>query len=130
MGNFLGDSGTYLIGMLACLLSILSVSRNKKVSLWVAIVINIYPNIETLFSMYRRMRDHFSNMASEDHAHMHAFAFYLKPTKLRWSPIKNSSNPIAILLIIALSVITSFLLVFFFKSSFVLLLIAAIYFAV
>jgi len=123
---FLGDGGAYLIGMLVALLSILLVSRSQNVSPWLAIVINLYPIIETLFSMYRRTQDQSANMISPDLAHMHSL-IYIKITNLRLPLVQKFSNPISAMIIVAPSLIANSLAIFFYKSSLILFLIVVIY---
>jgi UDP-N-acetylmuramyl pentapeptide phosphotransferase/UDP-N-acetylglucosamine-1-phosphate transferase len=123
---FLGDGGAYLIGMLVGLLSILLVCRNQNVSPWVAIVLNLYPIIETLFSMYRRAGDRSTSMTSADHAHMHSLV-YINITNFRLPLIKSFSNPISAMVIIVPSLIADSFAVCFYKSSLVLFLIIVIY---
>ena len=48
---FLGDGGAYLIGFLVALLTIVLLSKNSEISPWVAILINIYPITETVFTI-------------------------------------------------------------------------------
>ena len=69
---FLGDAGAYFIGFLLAEFSILLVSRNPAVSPWCALLINIYPIWETLFSMLRRARaGGFRQMGQADARHLH-----------------------------------------------------------
>lgn len=69
---FLGDAGAYFIGFLLAEFSILLVSRNPAVSPWCALLINIYPVWETLFSMLRRASSGgFRQMGQADATHLH-----------------------------------------------------------
>ena len=52
---FLGDGGAYFIGFLIATGSILLVERNPAVSPWFALLVNAYPTIETLFTIWRRL---------------------------------------------------------------------------
>lgn len=51
---FLGDGGAYTTGFFIALMSILLVKKHSEVSAWFAVLVNIYPIYETLFSIYRR----------------------------------------------------------------------------
>lgn len=69
---FLGDSGAYFLGFWIAQLSIMLVNRNPEVSPWFAILINLYPVTETIFSIYRRkyIRKASSSIADGLHFHM------------------------------------------------------------
>lgn len=51
---FLGDGGAYLIGFWVATLSVFIVSSHPEVSPWFAVMVNAYPILETLFTIYRR----------------------------------------------------------------------------
>jgi UDP-N-acetylmuramyl pentapeptide phosphotransferase/UDP-N-acetylglucosamine-1-phosphate transferase len=48
---FLGDGGAYLIGFWIASLSVLIVSRHQEISPWFAVLANIYPIVETIFTI-------------------------------------------------------------------------------
>jgi len=68
---FLGDGGAYFAGFLAGWLALLLPARNPDVSPWASLLICAYPVSETLFSMYRRMRDRLS-ISQPDREHLHS----------------------------------------------------------
>jgi UDP-N-acetylmuramyl pentapeptide phosphotransferase/UDP-N-acetylglucosamine-1-phosphate transferase len=72
---FLGDGGAYLIGFWIGFLSILLVSRNPNVSPWYAVLVNIYPLFETVFTIYRRTFYHKKNPAHADSMHLHSLIY-------------------------------------------------------
>lgn len=51
---FLGDGGAYIIGFWVALLSVVLVFRYENISPWFALLVNGYPILETLFTIYRR----------------------------------------------------------------------------
>jgi UDP-N-acetylmuramyl pentapeptide phosphotransferase/UDP-N-acetylglucosamine-1-phosphate transferase len=51
---FMGDGGAYFIGFMLAELAVLLIARNPSVSAWYAILLLIYPVVETIFSIYRR----------------------------------------------------------------------------
>lgn len=79
---FLGDGGAYLIGFVIATLSILLVHRNPSVSPWFALMVNAYPIIETLFTIWRRTAHRGRNPLLPDGAHFHTL-IYRRVT--RWS---------------------------------------------
>lgn len=72
---FLGDGGAYLIGFWVASLSILLVSRHPNISPWFALLINAYPIIETLFTIYRRKIHQGKNPGLPDGIHFHTLIY-------------------------------------------------------
>ena len=124
---FLGDGGAYFIGLVIGIISILLVCRNPGLSPWIAIVINIYPIIETLFSIYRRARRRITNILRADSAHLHSLIF-IRLQKYEWARNRAYRNPAASLIIAMPSTIISFAAVYFCSSSLALFLITLFYF--
>ncbi|WP_281777001.1 glycosyltransferase [Polynucleobacter sp. KF022] len=72
---FLGDGGAYLIGFWIACLSILLCFRNPTVSPWFALLINGYPIMETLFSIYRRRVHQKKSPGAPDGIHFHTLIY-------------------------------------------------------
>jgi UDP-GlcNAc:undecaprenyl-phosphate/decaprenyl-phosphate GlcNAc-1-phosphate transferase len=72
---FLGDGGAYLIGFWIAVLSIWLCARHPEVSPWFALLINGYPTIETLFTVYRRKIHHNKNPGLPDGFHFHTLIY-------------------------------------------------------
>jgi UDP-GlcNAc:undecaprenyl-phosphate GlcNAc-1-phosphate transferase len=72
---FLGDGGAYLIGFWIAVLSILLVVRQTAASPWFAILINAYPILETLFTIYRRKIHQGKNPGEPDGIHFHTLIY-------------------------------------------------------
>jgi len=72
---FLGDGGAYLIGFWIASLSIFLVERHSEISPWFALLVNAYPIIETLFSIYRRKIHQNKNPGHPDGVHLHSLIF-------------------------------------------------------
>jgi len=68
---FLGDSGAYLIGYLVAELSLLLVVRNPEVSPWFPFLLCLYPIVETLFTIYRRIHFGQYHFSFADSIHLH-----------------------------------------------------------
>lgn len=72
---FLGDGGAYLIGFWIAILSVLIVARHSEVSPWFALMINGYPILETLFTIYRRKIHQGKSPGQPDGIHFHSLIF-------------------------------------------------------
>lgn len=72
---FLGDGGAYFVGFWVASLTILLVSRNTLVSPWFALLVNIYPVFETLFSIWRRLINRGKNPGVPDGVHFHSLIY-------------------------------------------------------
>jgi UDP-N-acetylmuramyl pentapeptide phosphotransferase/UDP-N-acetylglucosamine-1-phosphate transferase len=72
---FMGDSGAYLIGFWIATLSIWLCARHSEISPWFAILINGYPVMETLFSIYRRKIHSNKCVSTPDGIHFHTLIY-------------------------------------------------------
>lgn len=72
---FLGDGGSYLIGFWVAVLSILLINRHQNISPWFALMVNGYPILETLFTIYRRKIHSGRSPGSPDAIHFHTLIF-------------------------------------------------------
>lgn len=72
---FLGDGGAYLIGFWVAALSILLVCRHQDISPWFAVMINGYPIMETLFTIYRRKIHQGKSPGQPDGIHVHTLIY-------------------------------------------------------
>ena len=72
---FLGDCGAYLIGFWIASLSILLIYRHPVVSPWFGLLINGYPIIETLFTIYRRRIHQGKSPGQPDGIHFHTLVY-------------------------------------------------------
>ena len=72
---FLGDSGAYLLGFWAAVSSILLIVRHPDISPWVAVMINGYPIIETLFSIWRKAIYRKRSPGEPDSIHFHMLIY-------------------------------------------------------
>jgi len=86
---FLGDGGAYLIGFLIATISILLVHRNPSVSPWFAILVNVYPIFETLFTIWRRTIYQGKNPGLPDGTHFHSLIYR---RVIRWANPMSSKN--------------------------------------
>jgi len=91
---FLGDGGAYLIGFWIALLSILLVARHSQISPWFAFLINAYPILETLFTIYRRKIHQGKSPGQPDGIHFHTLIYrrIIKPTSTKNKNIWLSAN--------------------------------------
>jgi UDP-N-acetylmuramyl pentapeptide phosphotransferase/UDP-N-acetylglucosamine-1-phosphate transferase len=72
---FLGDSGAYLIGFWIAVLSVLLVTRHPSISPWFALLINAYPILETVFTIYRRKIHQGKSPGLPDGIHFHSLIY-------------------------------------------------------
>ena len=72
---FLGDGGAYLIGFWVAIVSALLVARHSNVSPWFALLINAYPIMETLFTIYRRKIHQGKSPGLPDGIHFHTLIY-------------------------------------------------------
>lgn len=72
---FLGDGGAYLIGTIIAVCSVLLVAHNPQVSPWFPVLVLIYPIIETLFTIYRRMFVRRQLPDKPDALHLHSLIY-------------------------------------------------------
>jgi len=72
---FLGDGGAYLIGFWVAALSVLLVVRHPSISPWFALLINAYPVLETLFTIYRRKIHQGKSPSLADGIHFHTLIY-------------------------------------------------------
>lgn len=115
---FLGDGGAYLIGFLTASLSILLVNRNPNVSPWFALLVNIYPIVETTFTIWRRKFIQREKAFSPDGMHLHSL-IYRRITR------KNNSRTSSYLW--CLSLASTIPAVIFFETSWALQLFTLIF---
>jgi len=72
---FLGDSGAYLIGFWIGTLTIMLCCRHPEISPWFALLINAYPIMETLFTIYRRKVYKGTSPGKPDGIHFHTLIY-------------------------------------------------------
>lgn len=89
---FLGDGGSYFLGFALGWVAVLLTSRNPEVSPWACFLVCGYPIIETLFSIYRRIkrRLHFGR---PDRLHLHSLvrARWVQRRWGHWPPVLRNS---------------------------------------
>lgn len=72
---FLGDGGAYLIGFWISSISVLLVARHENISPWFALMINAYPILETIFTIYRRKIHQGKSPGQPDGIHFHSLIY-------------------------------------------------------
>jgi UDP-GlcNAc:undecaprenyl-phosphate GlcNAc-1-phosphate transferase len=72
---FLGDGGAYLIGFWIATLSVLIIARHPSISPWFALLINAYPTLETLTTIYRRKIYQGKSPGQPDGIHFHTLIY-------------------------------------------------------
>ncbi|TJZ77272.1 glycosyltransferase family 4 protein [Chitiniphilus eburneus] len=107
---FLGDGGAYVIGFGISSLAVGLVMRNPGVSAWYAVVLMLYPIVETIFTINRRLHRQ-ESPGLPDAAHLHQLVY---KRMMRWAvgsgksgdrKMRNSMTSPYLWLISSLSVI-------------------------
>jgi UDP-N-acetylmuramyl pentapeptide phosphotransferase/UDP-N-acetylglucosamine-1-phosphate transferase len=78
---FMGDCGAYWIGFNIAALSILLVERNTNVSPIYALLVNAYPAVETIFTIFRRKLSG-DNAVKSDFLHLHSLTYRYSNNRL------------------------------------------------
>lgn len=115
---FLGDGGAYFCGFIIATLSCFIVNRNQQISPWFVILINAYPIIETIFSIYRRSLHQKTSPSSADRLHMHSLIFrrvFVSNTKNGYISIQHA-NPKSVLIIWLYASLNAILAITFFDK--------------
>ena len=73
---FLGDAGSYFIGLMSGYLIIEIFATNPQLPTWSAVIILFYPTLEVIFSYFRKIYSHQSPFLP-DNKHLHLKIFYL-----------------------------------------------------
>jgi UDP-N-acetylmuramyl pentapeptide phosphotransferase/UDP-N-acetylglucosamine-1-phosphate transferase len=106
---FLGDGGAYLLGFWIAILSLLLVSRHATISPWYALLVNGYPIMETLFTIYRRTSQRKKRVGLPDGIHFHTIIYrrILNPEsrRLKFSLSANSNTSPYLWLLSGLAII-------------------------
>ena len=117
---FLGDGGAYIIGFWIALITISLVYRHDTVSPWVGIVLNIYPVLETIFTIYRRKIHRGKNPMIADGIHFHTLFFrrVIRPIHSNDLYANSKTSPYLWML----SIITAVPCLFFWRNSLALVM--------
>ena len=86
---FLGDLGAYSLGLIVSMLTIILFGRHPEISPWGAVLILIYPVIEVVFSLMRRIVKGVS-IYHPDTAHLHLKLFYFFRPQPHYKKIANA----------------------------------------
>lgn len=69
---FLGDGGAYVVGFMMCLLGLNLIQDNEStLSLWLFLLLQIYPITEVAFTIFRRKIIHKTSATQPDRLHLH-----------------------------------------------------------
>ena len=86
---FLGDSGSYFLGLISSYLIIDIFAQNHELSSWSAVVIFIYPLLEVSTSYFRRILNKKSPF-SPDSRHLHSNIYSLMLIKFKNKQLSNA----------------------------------------
>lgn len=86
---FLGDTGSYFLGLLSAYLVVDVFSKNPSLPSWSAVTILFYPTLEVLFSYFRKLSQRRSPF-SPDNKHLHLKIYFLISTNKPYSRLYNA----------------------------------------
>jgi UDP-N-acetylmuramyl pentapeptide phosphotransferase/UDP-N-acetylglucosamine-1-phosphate transferase len=72
---FLGDGGAYFLGFVVSEIAVMLIYRNPAVSPMFALVVCIYPIVETVFSIYRKRHLRKGSATVPDGVHLHMLVY-------------------------------------------------------
>ena len=87
---FLGDGGSYFLGFNVVVIGLTLLSRVPKLSPFAPIMIGIYPLVEALFSIYRRVVFKGVSMNRPDALHLHSLIYQRVVRKNNIETLTNS----------------------------------------
>ena len=119
---FLGDSGAYMWGWISGLMVILFYGRHPELPTWGAIVILIYPIIETIFSTIRKKFYENISPLTPDPYHLHLKVYFFLQKLLRSKRIKLSANNIVTLALLPIWSSPLYLIPFVYSDNFLITL--------
>ena len=79
---FFGDAGAYATGFVLAVIGIILPLRNPEFSPLIALLALSYPIIETLVSIYRRIRREGTNPGEADRLHLHSLVYRYRAKRL------------------------------------------------
>ena len=107
---FLGDSGSYFLGLIIGILSIISFNKLSNVSPWFFALIYTYPITEFLFSFARRLINK-KNPFQSDFKHLHSIIYLLIKQNKYFKDLQiiNSISTLVIINLFSYQIIISLL---------------------
>ncbi len=96
---FLGDGGSYFLGMIVAVLAINLPTAVPEVSSFASLLMVSYPIYETIRSYVRRFRNPGQGLMQPDDKHLHSRLFKLLNSRLSWSKFaKNATASLVVLI--------------------------------
>jgi len=118
---FLGDSGAYMWGWISGIMVILFYGRHPELPTWGAILILIYPTIETIFSTIRKKFYEKISPFIPDSFHLHLKVYFFLSKVLIRKKIKLSANNIVTLSLLPIWSSPLYLIPFVYSNTFLIL---------
>jgi UDP-N-acetylmuramyl pentapeptide phosphotransferase/UDP-N-acetylglucosamine-1-phosphate transferase len=113
---FIGDAGAYSFGYILAWNAILIIHRNPEVSAWSVLLCFFWPVMETLYSIYRRLRDR-KQIYQADNKHFHHLILKVVDKSKYLNGNIHFTNPIATILILPFHLVPSLLAIFLIFNS-------------
>lgn len=111
---FLGDSGSYIIGIVIGWLGVELVYKEQNFSPWLVFFMILYPATELIISVLRRLIDRKSPF-KPDNKHLHTLFFYFLKNKMQ-NNNDGIINTISGLILVAYGSLPSIYIIFFFDE--------------
>ena len=108
---FLGDAGSYFLGLTTGVLALLLAQRTETISFWFVLALFIYPVYELVFSMIRRKFNEKTKISQADDLHLHHL-IYKKVVNCSYFPRKefcNSATSVIMVLLASSSVLPAYI---------------------
>lgn len=126
---FLGDAGAYFLGYLVAALSVILIVRNPQLSPWVVVMVTVYPIVETLFTLTRRIVIERKRFSDPDYLHMHSLLYcrLLRGEQSSSARGRRVANSMVSILLIFISCVVAFISILNGESSSILQLLFLCY---
>lgn len=119
---FLGDSGAYMWGWISGIMTILFYGRHPELPTWGALLILIYPIIETIFSTIRKKVYENISPFNPDPYHLHLKVYFLFDKLFKRKKNKFSANNIVTLSLLPIWSSPLYLIPFVYSDTFLITL--------
>ena len=111
---FLGDNGAYFLGHVLFWIAIILSERNSEISQWAILLFFLYPVIDTIFSIIRRVIRQ-KGISEPDRLHLHTLIFdkFIKVYFMNYSTIfQNNLSSLITLFLASLPMVTGYFTIY------------------
>ncbi len=120
---FLGDAGAYFGGFLLSVLAIILPFRNPEISPWVSFLLCSYPIIETIFSIYRKIKRKGHHPSRPDGLHLHMLIYRDFSRKIaKRLNLEKFRNAITSMVLWVLPILSCIICFFFYEQEVIIII--------